>query len=61
MRFTRALASISAIFAGTAFLLLFGKFRRQELSFLPDSEDEKNFGAFPPEIPHYEFDEIDFA
>mgnify|MGYP001605114645 CR=1 FL=1 len=61
MRFTWTLTAISVVVGGAALVFLLGKFRRQVLSFLPDSEDEKNFGAFPPEIPHYEFDGIDFV
>ena len=28
--------------------------------FVDDGTREKNFNAFPPEIPEYEFDEADF-
>ncbi|MBI4429268.1 MAG: hypothetical protein HY562_09130 [Ignavibacteriales bacterium] len=49
------------VVAGAAAFLLEKKLKQQLLAFLPETEEQKNFGAFPPEIPAYEFEGIDFV
>lgn len=61
MKFKWMLAAVSVVFGGAALLFLQRKFKRGVLHFMPDTDDGKNFGAFPPEIPHYEFEGIDFV
>ena len=61
MRITWMWAALGVAVGGVALLLLQKKSDRQLLSFLPETEEERNFGAFPPEIPRYEFDGIDFV
>ena len=55
------LTAVGVVVGGVALLLLQKRFQQHLLSFMPESEDEKNFGAFPPEIPLCEFDGIDFV
>ena len=34
---------------------------KEAIHFFQDSEEPKNFGAFPPDIPESEFERVDFV
>ena len=56
-----ALSIVALLAAGAVLLLKYNKVERSAtFRFVDDGTREKNFDAFPPEIPEYEFDEADF-
>ena len=56
-----ALSFVALLAAGAVFLLKHTKVERSAtFRFVDNGSREKNFDAFPPEIPEYEFDEADF-
>lgn len=56
-----ALSIVALLAAGAVLLLKHSKVERAAMfRFVDDGTREKNFDAFPPEIPEYEFDEADF-
>jgi len=61
MRTSWIWAAVGFVAAGVAFLLYQKKVHRQPLCFRTEPDEEKNFGEFPPDIPAYEFDGIDFV
>jgi len=56
-----ALSIVALLAAGAVLLLKHNRVERASMfRFVDDGTREKNFDAFPPEIPEYEFDEADF-
>ena len=56
-----ALSVVALLAAGAVLLLKHSKVERAStFRFVDNGSREKNFDAFPPEIPEYEFDEADF-
>jgi hypothetical protein len=56
-----ALSIVALLAAGAVLLLKHSKEERTAtFRFVDDGTRDKNFDAFPPEIPEYEFDEADF-
>jgi hypothetical protein len=56
-----ALSIVSLLAVGAVLLLRHNKLERPSMfRFVDNGSREKNFDAFPPEIPEYEFDEADF-
>jgi hypothetical protein len=56
-----ALSIVALLAAGAVLLLKQGKVeKRSSFHFVDNGSREKNFDAFPPDIPEHEFDEADF-
>ena len=56
-----ALSIVALLAAGAVLLLKHTRVERAAtFRFVDNGSREKNFDAFPPEIPEYEFDEADF-
>ena len=54
------LIALAAATAGVVFLLHRTPVRNRMLHFVDEETGQKNFDAFPPEIPGAEFEGIDF-
>ena len=55
-----ALSIVALLAAGAVLLLKHSKEETATFRFVDNGTRDKNFDAFPPEIPEYEFDEADF-
>ena len=58
---TRVFLVFSFIIGGAAVLFVSKPPEMERLRFLPAADEQKNFGAFHPEIPDHEFNEIGFV